>query len=581
MIPSRRRRSTIFCSRCRRRLVAARRPGRNLRRDERKRLQRGDHGRAVPDARERRQRLRAGDTVHFRTGTHPGGSIPFVPAPQPPGSRSARCRRAADLDGAWRRQRRIRATEHGGFLHSPGRDRGSAISGPAVLRMELLSSYIEDPEPASRRATESMGSRSTEDVGQLHSRHQHIDPEQHHRAQRKPTAVLVERVIDRVTGTHLDNQVIGNASFENIDVSSHHSDGSGFILDFGSTRVWSKIHRVPKRRVVLARDQQLRRPFINNTCYHDGLDTNDTAPALPGEDLLGHDGQHERRGAEQSARRGHRHERVQPNHRNRARSEQPAVNANAATPFFTDRRTSTSGSRPVPPRSSTEASPPARLLPTLASIPGASRCSRVSRSRGGSTRLTTCTSRASAAWLAVFIRRPGRRAPRRDRRYNGGPVAPGSGGAPESGGRFRTGGAARCGRWQRRPVRLRWPHSDRRDRRWWRNECQRRASRHRRSDRHRRQRQRRRQRQWQMGPVAAELPRPPAEREAAGQGTTGPGASDGAGAAGGCGCSSVTSPDGFPVAATLVAWLLWLGCRRRAAATPSPTAGVNHGVSSG
>jgi parallel beta-helix repeat protein len=31
------------------------------------------------------------------------------------------------------------------------------------------------------------------------------------------------------------NIIDGNVSFENIDVSSHASDGSGFILDFGST----------------------------------------------------------------------------------------------------------------------------------------------------------------------------------------------------------------------------------------------------------------------------------------------------------------------------------------------------------
>ena len=34
-----------------------------------------------------------------------------------------------------------------------------------------------------------------------------------------------------VTGGAAANIIRGNVSFENIDISSHHSDGSGYILD--------------------------------------------------------------------------------------------------------------------------------------------------------------------------------------------------------------------------------------------------------------------------------------------------------------------------------------------------------------
>ena len=90
--------------------------------------------------------------------------------------------------------------------------------------------------------------------------------------------------IYQVSGTYLDNQIIGNVSFENIDISTHHSDGSGFILDFGSTGALFQ-NNIGFRnggsclRVTNSSGAHL----INNSCYHDALDPNNTAPAQAGE----------------------------------------------------------------------------------------------------------------------------------------------------------------------------------------------------------------------------------------------------------------------------------------------------------
>ena len=85
------------------------------------------------------------------------------------------------------------------------------------------------------------------------------------------------------SGGYQANVIRRSISFENIDISTHHSDGSGFILDqmsdgalfennIGFRNGGSCIRMTNSSGVHL----------VNNTCYHDGL-TADTTPANPGE----------------------------------------------------------------------------------------------------------------------------------------------------------------------------------------------------------------------------------------------------------------------------------------------------------
>jgi MYXO-CTERM domain-containing protein len=88
----------------------------------------------------------------------------------------------------------------------------------------------------------------------------------------------------QVTGSYTTNIVRGNVSFENIDISSHHSDGSGFILDYNSTGALFE-NNIGFRnggsciRITSSSGAHI----VNNSCYHDALDPNATAPANPGE----------------------------------------------------------------------------------------------------------------------------------------------------------------------------------------------------------------------------------------------------------------------------------------------------------
>jgi hypothetical protein len=92
-------------------------------------------------------------------------------------------------------------------------------------------------------------------------------------------------------GTFQDNQVIGNVSFENVDISTTHStpaghptDGSGFILDQNSTGALFENNigfRNGGSCIRLTNSSGAH--LIDNTCYHDALDPDDGTPANPAE----------------------------------------------------------------------------------------------------------------------------------------------------------------------------------------------------------------------------------------------------------------------------------------------------------
>jgi hypothetical protein len=92
-------------------------------------------------------------------------------------------------------------------------------------------------------------------------------------------------------GTYQDNQVIGNVSFENVDISTTHStptghptDGSGFILDQNSTGALFENNlgfRNGGSCIRLTNSSGAH--LVNNTCYHDALDPGDGTPSNPSE----------------------------------------------------------------------------------------------------------------------------------------------------------------------------------------------------------------------------------------------------------------------------------------------------------
>jgi len=75
----------------------------------------------------------------------------------------------------------------------------------------------------------------------------------------------------------------GNVSFENMD-GQMHTDGSGFIIDEysdGATFVDNIAFRNAGSCLRLTKSMNCK--FINNTCYHDAQDTQDTGPSNPSE----------------------------------------------------------------------------------------------------------------------------------------------------------------------------------------------------------------------------------------------------------------------------------------------------------
>ena len=74
-------------------------------------------------------------------------------------------------------------------------------------------------------------------------------------------------------GTFQDNVVRGNVSFENVDISSNHSDGSGFILDQNSTgALFDGNIAFGNGGSCIRLTNSSGAHIVNNTCYHDGVD---------------------------------------------------------------------------------------------------------------------------------------------------------------------------------------------------------------------------------------------------------------------------------------------------------------------
>jgi MYXO-CTERM domain-containing protein len=76
-----------------------------------------------------------------------------------------------------------------------------------------------------------------------------------------------------VSGSATDNVVRGNVSFENVDISSNHSDGSGFILDQNSTgALFDSNIAFGNGGSCVRLTNSSGAHVVNNTCYHNGVD---------------------------------------------------------------------------------------------------------------------------------------------------------------------------------------------------------------------------------------------------------------------------------------------------------------------
>jgi hypothetical protein len=88
-----------------------------------------------------------------------------------------------------------------------------------------------------------------------------------------------------VPGDHTTNLITRNVSFENIDISAHHSDGSGFILDQSSSGALFQNNIGFRNGGSCIRINCPGAHLVNNTCWHNGLDPKDALglPSRPGE----------------------------------------------------------------------------------------------------------------------------------------------------------------------------------------------------------------------------------------------------------------------------------------------------------
>jgi hypothetical protein len=89
-----------------------------------------------------------------------------------------------------------------------------------------------------------------------------------------------------VAGGATANIVRGNVSFENIDISSHHSDGSGYILDQNSDgATFANNIGFHNGGSCIRLTNSSGALLVNNTCWHNGLEPSDAqgAPPNPGE----------------------------------------------------------------------------------------------------------------------------------------------------------------------------------------------------------------------------------------------------------------------------------------------------------
>jgi MYXO-CTERM domain-containing protein len=92
-----------------------------------------------------------------------------------------------------------------------------------------------------------------------------------------------------LSGDYTTNIVRRTVSFENIDIcgaatcANKSTDGSGFILDQNSSGALFENNIGFRNGGSCIRINCPGAHIVNNTCYHDGLNSNDTGPAAPGE----------------------------------------------------------------------------------------------------------------------------------------------------------------------------------------------------------------------------------------------------------------------------------------------------------
>ena len=81
-----------------------------------------------------------------------------------------------------------------------------------------------------------------------------------------------------VTGGAAANIIRGNVSFENIDISTHHSDGSGYILDQMSDGA-AFINNIGFHNggSCIRLTNSTGALIVNNTCWRNGLDPRSTS----------------------------------------------------------------------------------------------------------------------------------------------------------------------------------------------------------------------------------------------------------------------------------------------------------------
>jgi MYXO-CTERM domain-containing protein len=141
-------------------------------------------------------------------------------------------------------------------------------------------------------------------------------------------------------GSYQDNIIRRNVSFENIDISSHHSDGSGFILDQSSTGALFENNIGFRNGGSCIRLNCPGSHVVNNTCYHDGLEPSDAQglPASPGE--IYYSNPTAESGAvfqnNLAAASGYNNSQTAFGGQVPTQTTNYAVNANAAAPFFVD-----------------------------------------------------------------------------------------------------------------------------------------------------------------------------------------------------------------------------------------------------
>ncbi len=139
-----------------------------------------------------------------------------------------------------------------------------------------------------------------------------------------------------VSGDYTTNIIRRTVAFENLDISSHHSDGSGFILDQNSSGALFENNIGFHNGGSCIRINCPGAHVINNTCWHNGLEPRDAMglPAKPGEIYFTSGLQGAVVANNLCAASGYGNDQTAVNLA--LPTNNYAVNSNAVTPFFTN-----------------------------------------------------------------------------------------------------------------------------------------------------------------------------------------------------------------------------------------------------